>query len=382
MTSIVDKYYRRIIQNIDNVRIKFDVSTLLVNCKEHDSKINMNKNNISENLILINSKFETNKENISENLTLINTKSDIIETNKNNIAENLTLINSKSDIIEDNKNNIAENLTLINTKSDIIETNKNNISENLILINSKSDIIEANKNNISENLTLINSNENRLDNIENDIVNINTKVTKNYNITQIDKKNIDFKTDIIDNQITAINSTLNDLKTKSNNSKYSIENFFIYNIEIENTYTLNSDNLQFSMFNYDLEDDFKKDSILEINARLLYDYNSYNNIGKLIHNYKLYDSENVIFHEFKSLKSNAGDNLKDDLSQIDLFYVKLNKDHDRIKIELILSMIEGVTGVVTCKLSNTFNSNFLCIEYIKKNLNCISTYINYIFLKI
>ena len=278
MTSIVDKYYRRIIQNIDNVRMKFDISALLVKSKEHDSKIETNKNNIAENFALINSKFETNK---------------------NNIAENLTLINSKSDIIE-----------------------ANNISENLTLINSKSDIIEANKNNISENLTLINSNENRLDNIKNDIVNINTKVTNNYNTTQINKKNIDFKTGIIDNQIIAINSTLNDLKTKNNNSKYSIENLFIYNIEIENTYTLNSDNLQFSIFNYDLEDYFKKDSILEINARLLYDYNSYNNIGKLIHNYKLYDAENVLFHEFKSLKSNAGDNLRDDLSQIDLFYVK------------------------------------------------------------
>ena len=343
MTSVVDKYYRRIIQNIDNVRMKFDISALLVKSKEHESKI------------------DTNKENISENLTLINLK---FEINKNNISENLTLINSKSDIIEDDKNNIAENLTLINSK---FETNKNNIAENLTLINSKSDIIETNKNNISENLTLINSNENRLDNIENDIVNINTKVTNNYNTTQINTKNIDFKTGIIDNQIIAINSTLNDLKTKNNNYKYSIENFFIYNIEIENTYTLNSDNLQFSIVNYDLENDFRKDSILEINARLLYDYNSYNNIGKLIHNYKLYDAENVLFHEFKSLKSNAGDNLKDDLSQIDLFYVKLNKDHDRIKIELILSMKEGVTGAVTCKLYNSFNSNFLCIEYIKKN---------------
>ena len=162
----------------------------------------------------------------------------------------------------------------------------------MTLIGSKSDIIETNKNNISENLTLINSNENRLDNIENDIVNIITKVTNNYNTTQINKKDIDFKTDIIDNHITAINSTLNDLKTKNNNSKYSIENFFIHNIEIENTYTLNSSNLKFSIFNYNLEDDFKKYSILEINARFLYDYNSYNNIGKLIHNYKLYDSEN------------------------------------------------------------------------------------------
>ena len=308
-----------------------------------------------------------NKSNISENLTLINSKSDSIEASKNNISENLTLINTKSDIIKINKNNISENLTLINSKSDIIETNRNNISENLTLINSKSDIIETNKNNITENLALIESNKNRLDNIENDIEDTNTKVTNNNNKTQINKKNIDFKTDIIDNQITATNSTLNDLKTKNNHSKYSIENFYIHSIEIENTYSLNSDDLQFSIFNCDLEDDFKKDSILEINARFLYDYNSYNNIDKLIHNYKLYDAVNVLFHESKSLKSNAGDNLKDDLSRIDIFYVKLNKDYDRIKSELILSIIEGVTGSVTCKLYDTFNSNFLCIKYIKKN---------------
>ena len=106
MTSVVDRYYRRIIQNIDNVTLKFDIGALLVKSKEHDSKI------------------ETNKNNISENLTLINSKSDIIEANKNNISENLTLINTKSDIIETNKNNISENLTIINSKSDIIETNK------------------------------------------------------------------------------------------------------------------------------------------------------------------------------------------------------------------------------------------------------------------
>ena len=147
MSSVVDKYYRKISENIDNVRMKFDISALLVKSKEHDSKIDTNKENIAENLSLINSKFDTNK------------------------------------------------------------------------------------NNILENLTLINSNENRLDNIENDIVNINTKVTNNCNIAQINKKNIDFKTSIIGNQINAINSTLNDVETKNNNSKYSIENFFIYNIE-------------------------------------------------------------------------------------------------------------------------------------------------------
>ena len=72
-------------------------------------------------------------------------------------------------------------------------------------------------------------------------------------------------------------------------------------------------------------------------------------------------------HEDKSLKTNGGDNLRDDLHQLDVSYVKLNKDYDRIKIELILSMKEGVTGSVTCRLYNSFNSNFLSIKYIKKN---------------
>ena len=61
MTSIVDKYYRRIIQNIDNVIMKFDICALLVKSKEHDSKIENNETNIAENLSLI----EDNKSNIS-----------------------------------------------------------------------------------------------------------------------------------------------------------------------------------------------------------------------------------------------------------------------------------------------------------------------------
>ena len=241
--------------------------------------------------------------------------------------------------------------------SENVDNIKNSIDIASLLIKSQEvDLkIKDIENDNNENLTLIQTKIN-------DIENINTKVTNNYNITQINKKNINFKTGIIDNQITAINSSLNNLK-----SKYSIENFFIYNIEIENTYSFNTDNPKFSIFNYDLVDDFKKDSILEVNTRLLYDYTGYNNIGKLIHNYKLYDSENTLFYEYKSLKTNAGDNLKDDLSQIDLFYVKLNKDYIKIKIELILAMKEGITGTVICKLYNTFNSNFLCIKYIKKN---------------
>ena len=106
--------------------------------------------------------------------------------------------------------------------SENVDNIKNSIDIASLLIKSQEvDLkIKDIENNYNENLKLINSNESRLDNIENDVENINTKVINNYNITQINKKNIDFKTGIIDNQITAINSTLNNLK-----SKYSIENF-------------------------------------------------------------------------------------------------------------------------------------------------------------
>ena len=126
MTSVVDKYYRRIIQNIDNVRMKFDISALLVKSKEHDSKINDIENDISDNL----SKIKTNENDISFNLSKI-------ETNETNISSNLSKI-------ETNENDISSNLSKI-------ETNETNISSNL----SK---IESNETNISSNLSKIETN--------------------------------------------------------------------------------------------------------------------------------------------------------------------------------------------------------------------------------
>ena len=84
MTSVVDKYYRRISENIDNIKMKFDISSLLVKSKEHDSKIDKNKTDISDNL----GKIDTNKTNISGNLSKIN-------KNTNRYNNNLGKINIK-----------------------------------------------------------------------------------------------------------------------------------------------------------------------------------------------------------------------------------------------------------------------------------------------
>ena len=249
--------------------------------------------------------------------------------------------------IDDNSNNISTNLGKINTNTD-------NISTNLGKINTNTD-------NISTNLGKINTNTD----------NISTNLGKIYTNTDNISTNLGKINDNKDN-IDEINSNLSNIDFNSGD-KFSIENFFIYNIEIEKSYKLNKDKTSFSIFKYNLEDDFKKDSILEIDCRLLYGYNNYNHIGLLQHIFKLYDDNDNMFYDYKSLKTNAGDNSRNDIKQNDFFYVKLNDDYKIIKIELILSLINNVSNTTTvdCRLYNTYKSNFLNIKYYKK-INLIS----------
>ena len=218
----------------------------------------------------------------------------------------------------------------INENKNSISGIKNDISE----INNFSDKINDNENNISDNLTKINDNDNDIDEIRSNLNNI--------------------KNDLLDFKI-----------------NYSIQNLFIYNIDVEQNYTLNEDNPEFSVFSYNLEDDFKSNSILEVNCKILYNFTTYNNIGTLIHVFKLYDKNNELIHEYRNLKSNSGDNLSAYLNQNDLFYVELNDNYSIIKIELILSILDNITKSVSCKLLNTFKSNFLYIKHYKK-INTLS----------
>ena len=231
-------------------------------------------------------------------------------------------------------------------------------------------------------LTLkISENDNKIDsllavdkNIIKDVSTNTTKIDTNVNdiSSNLEKINI-IKNDIstqIKSDIDEIKSNLSNVDFNSNN-KYSIENFFIYNIKIEKSYKLNKDNPKFSIFKYTLEDNFKKDSILEIDCRLLYQYTNYNNIGFLQYIFKQYDGADTMFSDYKSLKTNAGDNRRNNVNQNDLFYIKLGDDYGVIKIELILSLIDNVTNTVDCKIYNAYNSNFICIKHYKK-INLIS----------
>ena len=200
MTSVVDKYYRRIIQNIDNVRMKFDISSLLVKSKEHDSKIDTNESDISSNL----SKLETNEPNISDNLSLIN-------TNKSNITNyyNISQINKKKNeinttSIDNNKNNISSNLSKINTieqnnsKVDNIIFNNNNVILNQSF-NLNKDIHlyklfeKIFENNFNGELVIVSDISYKYDNLENNL----NRLTHLYQF--YDDKDVLFYTITLDN---------------------------------------------------------------------------------------------------------------------------------------------------------------------------------------
>ena len=259
----------------------------------------------------------------------INENKNSISGIKNDISES----NNFSDKINDNSSNISTNSGKISINTSSISTNSGKISTNTSSISTNSGQISTNTSAISTNLGKINTNKSDIDEI-------------NSNLS-----NIDF----------------------NSGNKFSIENFFTYNIEIEKNYILDKDKTSFSIFRYVLEDKFTKDSILEIDCRLLYRYHNYNHIGLVHHIFKLYDDNDNMFYDYKSLITNSGDNKSNDLKQNDVFYAKLNDNYDIIKIELILSLINNISSstIVDCKLYDTYRSNFINIRYYKK-INSIS----------
>ena len=143
MTSVVDKYYRKISENIDNIKMKFDISSLLVKSKEHDNKIEniYDKDYIDDNFLI---ESEIDKK---DNAILNNINNHIQEVKNNYLIKgntyDKTYINdnyyNKSEL-NNNFNNLY-NRTYLDNKFDNIY-NKNEINEktskldrNIVLFN-------------------------------------------------------------------------------------------------------------------------------------------------------------------------------------------------------------------------------------------------------
>ena len=203
--SAVHKYYRKIYENVDNIKSSIDIASLLVKSQEVDSKIEVNESNISDNLSLIN----TNKTNISDNLaTLNNVDKDLISlrgrinTHQNDIQR----INTNINAIEENNLLISDEV--FNDKYDI-EKQSFNFNENKHLYKLFEKTIE---NNMSNGELMINTIiKYKYDNLENDINRL-THLYEFYNdknelFYSITLDNHDFSTSNFDENILNINDS-------------------------------------------------------------------------------------------------------------------------------------------------------------------------------
>ena len=116
-----------------------------------------------------------------------------------------------------------------------------------------------------------------------------SKIDTNENNISSNLEKINTNTGSISSNLGKINNIENDLVDFT--THYSIENIYAHNITLEKEFTLSSSNPEQHVFTYNIEDDFKIDSYLEVNANILYDYQTYSNIGRLSQIFRFYDEK-------------------------------------------------------------------------------------------
>ena len=132
----------------------------------------------------------------------------------------------------------------------------------------------------------------------------------------------------INTDIKSINSDIENIEESNKNiikHNYTIENIWFFNIDIINTYTIESSKV--TLFEYTIDGIFITNSVLEISCNILYKYANYNDVGLLKHIYSLLDANDNVIHVHNIIHTNSGDNLKNDLTMNDDFSILFKNSH-------------------------------------------------------
>ena len=288
-------------------------------------------------------KIDSNRDIVKFKLQLGSILLNLNEHNLNisNINNNITKINSDNE-------NINNNITKIYSDNE-------NINNNIIKINT--DI--KNNDNIKSNYDLCIGSKNNLIDIDRKIYAINNNIA-----------NINSDIEGINSNITNINSDIDSIEEYNKNiikHNYTIENVWLYNSDILNTYTITPSKPVISLFEYVIEGKFVTNSILEISCKLMYKYGNYNDIGLLRHTYSLLDDNDNLIHTHNIIHTNAGDNLANHLTMNDDFHILFKNSHtDKMKIESQVAKVDvNKAGNIGFRIMNPYNNDIFCIKHTK-----------------
>ena len=203
------------------------------------------------------------------------------------------------------------------------------------------------------------------------IKNNDKDIKSNYDICIANKnslRDVNRKIYATNNNITNINSDIESIKESNKNiikHNYAIENIWFFNIDIINTYTIESSKV--TLFEYIIEGNFITNSVLEISCNILYKYANYNDVGLLKHIYSLLDANDNVIHVHNIIHTNSGDNLKNDLTMNDDFSILFKNSHtSKLKIRLQLGKVDiSKNKTVGLRILNPYNNNILRVKHIK-----------------
>ena len=230
-------------------------------------------------------------------------------------------------------------------------------------INSNKDIVKF-KLQLGAILLKLNEHDLRIKNNDKDI-------KSNYDICIANKNSlvdIDRKIYATNNNITNINSDIESINSDIKDiikHNYAIDNIWFFNIDINNTYTIESSKV--TLFEYIIEGIFITNSVLEISCNILYKYANYNDVGLLKHIYSLLDANDNVIHVHNIIHTNSGDNLKNDLTMNDDFSILFKNSHtSKLKIRLQLGKVDvSKNKTVGLRIMNPYNNNILRVKHIK-----------------
>ena len=169
----------------------------------------------------------------------------------------------------------------------------------------------------------------------------------------------------INSNITNINSDIENIEKNNIKHNYAIENIWLHNIDILNTYSIRSSDI--TLFEYIIEGIFITNSVLEKYCNILYKYANYNDIGLLKHIYSLLDANDNLIYTHNIIHTNSGDNYTNHLTMNDNFSILFKNSHtSKLKIKLQLGKVDrNNSKTVGLRILNPYNNNTLHIKYIK-----------------
>ena len=395
MTSVVDKYYRKISENIDNLKIKFDISSLLVKSKEHDNKIEniYNKDYIDNNFLV---KSEIDKKDND----ILNKINNHIQDVKNNYLNKGNTYDKK--YIDDNfliESEIDKKLNNINNHIQDVKNNylikgntydKKYIDDNFFtkqtLNNSFASFyarIDAKDNEVLKKIENNYYNKNELNNNFNNLYNrtyLDNKFDNIYNKTEInDKINNSSLTDIQTNKLNQlekidlgkINSSYNFSvfnKNKSDKMRYYISEFIPFNITLVKKFTFIGAVKEIMILQFELDQrEFDNGDTFQFFLNISIQYNvSKTNYYRLKLKFDiLYDDETLIKQHIKMpiSKGLVYHNLMN--FNVNNFF-KLSKKTEKIIFKIYMSKInEALQDNIVFTLENKYENNYCDIIHCK-----------------